>query len=57
MVKQTQTIRRELPTNILSVFNHFVELALKILRFYPYTGKYRSEKTRILAYFTKWLVQ
>ena len=29
MVKHTQTIRRELPTNCLSVFDHFVGLALK----------------------------
>ena len=29
MVKQTKTIRRPLPTNCLSVFNHFVVLVLK----------------------------
>ena len=29
MVKYTQTTRRQLPTNLLSVFDHFVELALK----------------------------
>ena len=29
MVKHTQTIRRKIPTNCLSVFNHFVGLALK----------------------------
>ena len=37
MVKHTQTIRREKLTNCLSVFDHFVKLALKglevILRF------------------------
>ena len=33
MVKHTQTIRRLLPTNCLSVFNHFVELTLKRLKF------------------------
>ena len=32
MVKQTQTICRLLLTNCLSVFDHFVELALKELR-------------------------
>ena len=32
MIKHTQTIRRLLPTNSLSVFNHFVELALKGLK-------------------------
>ena len=33
MVKHTQTICRLLPTNCLSVFNHFVSLALKGLMF------------------------
>ena len=32
MVKNTQTIRRQKPTNCLSVFDHFVGLALKWLR-------------------------
>ena len=32
MVKHTQTIRRQQPTNCLSVFDHFVGLALKGLR-------------------------
>ena len=32
MVKHTQTIRRQKPTNCLSVFDHFVGLALKGLR-------------------------
>ena len=32
MVKHTQTIRLLLPTNCLSVFDHFVKLALKGLR-------------------------
>ena len=31
MAKHTQTIRRLLPTNCLSVFDHFVELVLKWL--------------------------
>ena len=31
MVERTQTIRRLLPTNCLSVFDHFVWLALKDL--------------------------
>ena len=31
MVKHTQTIRRLLPTNCLSVFDHFVGLVLKVL--------------------------
>ena len=33
LVKHTQTIRRLLPKNFLSVFDHFVELALKGLIF------------------------
>ena len=33
MVKHTQTIRRQQPTNCLSVFDHFVGLALKGLKF------------------------
>ena len=32
MVKESQTIRRLLPTNCLSVFDHFMGLALKGLR-------------------------
>ena len=32
IVKHTQAIRRQPPTNCLSVFEHFVELALKGLR-------------------------
>ena len=31
MVKRTQTIRRQKPTNCLGVFDHFVGLALKVL--------------------------
>ena len=34
MVKPTQTIRRLLPTNCLSVFDHFVKLGLKGLTFF-----------------------
>ena len=32
MVKHTQTMRRQKPTNCLSVFDHFVKLALKGLQ-------------------------
>ena len=32
MVKHTQTIRCLLPANCLSVFDHFVGLALKVLK-------------------------
>ena len=38
MVKQTQTVRRLLPTNCLSVFDHFVGLALKGLKSLTSTG-------------------
>ena len=33
MVKHTQTIRRQQPTNCLSVFDHFAGLALKGLSY------------------------
>ena len=33
MVKQTQTIRQQKPTNYLSVFGHFVGLVLKGISF------------------------
>ena len=39
MVKNTQTIRPQRPTNCLSVFDHFVVLALKELTTIPYTNK------------------
>ena len=32
MLKVTQTIRREKPTNCVNVFDHFVELAVQGLR-------------------------
>ena len=32
MVKHTKTIRRQQPTNYLSVFDHFVRLVLKDLK-------------------------
>ena len=38
MVKQTQTIRPQKPTNCLSVFNHFVGLAVKGLNPYKSPG-------------------
>ena len=33
MVKYTQTIRRQQPTDCLSAFDHFIKLALKGLKF------------------------
>ena len=56
MVKHSQTIRRQKPTNCLSVFDHFVNLALKGLKFSKFTFlwvnyqinyKYTSEVTEI----------
>ena len=35
MVKYTQTILRQIPDELLSVFDHFVKLALKGLNFVP----------------------
>ena len=40
MVKHTQTIHRQKPTNCLSVFDHFVGLALKGLREYVNSKQY-----------------
>ena len=34
MVKHTQTVRRQFATNCLSVFDHFVKLTFKGLRWY-----------------------
>ena len=39
MVKHTQTIRRQKPTNCLSVFDHFVGLALTGLKTISHTNK------------------
>ena len=36
MVKYNQTIRQQKPTNCLSVFNHFLEFALKGLKSYHF---------------------
>ena len=33
MVKHAQTVRWPLPTNCLSVFEHFAGLALKVLKY------------------------
>ena len=44
MVKDTQTICRQEPKNSLSVFDHFVELALKGLNnYYKAKGKHLSK--------------
>ena len=39
----TQTIRWQLPTNCLNVFDHFAGLALKGLRFHYYGHSAQSE--------------
>ena len=41
MVKHTQKIRRQKPTNCLSVFDYFSELVLKGLRTFHYTDKFQ----------------
>ena len=42
MVKNTQTIRRQQPTNCVSAFDHFVGLALKWLK-YQKTNSFSSD--------------
>ena len=44
MVKHTQTIRRFLTRNFLSVFDHFVGLALKGLGLYQQRGMWNVQK-------------
>ena len=53
MAKHTQTIR--LPTNCLSVFDHFVELVLKVLRQmdFPITGNSGMSRMLLKIYETK----
>ena len=51
MVKHTQTIRRILPTNCLSMFDHFVGLALKGLSSKRQVSS--ALRTRIIAFFTE----
>ena len=41
MVKHSQTIRRQQPTNYLSLFDHFVGLAFKGLKLRNLHGKDR----------------
>ena len=43
MVKHTQTIRRLLPTNCLSVFDHFMGLAHKDLKYKHDASDMRKE--------------
>ena len=51
MVKHTQTVRRLLPTNCLSVFNHCMRLALKGLRrrawIYSYCSVWLQKRYRL----------
>ena len=44
MVKRTQTIRLQQPTNCLSVFDHFVELTLKGLKALRYQSQFGGYK-------------
>ena len=50
MVKHTQTIRRQQPANCLSVFVHFVGLALKGLS----RRVNNPMKSRFFVYFAEW---
>ena len=51
MVKHTQTIRRLLPTNCLSVFDHFVKLALKVTSSYKYQSVCNIHQRYIIPWF------
>ena len=51
MVKHTQTIRRQKPTNCLNVFDHLVGLALRGLTIEIFTIKLRVKQ--IIAIFTR----
>ena len=48
MVKHTQTIRRQQPTNCLSVFDHFVKLTLKGLIAKSQQWKYQNNVWNLL---------
>ena len=59
MVKHTQTIRRQQPTNCLSVFDHFVVLALKGLSRLGHCQKINEISKRItkpFIIFTHWTI-
>ena len=49
MVKHTQTIRRLLPTTCLSMFDHFVGLALKGLILLTLILRRRPKKKKIIV--------
>ena len=49
MVKHTKTNRRLLSTNCLSVFDHFVGLALKRLKFIP-LWEYQNKRITLFFY-------
>ena len=54
MVKHTQTIHRQKPTNCLSVFNHFVELTLKgLTEIYAETQSNIYDGAESVNYFRK----
>ena len=52
MVKHTQKIRRQPPTNCLSVFDHFVRLALKGLTSLSSLGLFKSGLSGFLLHGT-----
>ena len=49
MIKHTQTIRHLLPTNCLSVFDHFVRLSLKVLKLQAVYEKVNRNDANIYA--------
>ena len=53
MVKHTQTIRRQQPTNCLSLFDHFVGLALKGLSNSFVNQILRSRTSRLIVFCKK----
>ena len=56
MVKHTQTICRQIADKLLSVFNHFVELALKGLSRFS-DAFYRLAVFALILIFVKWQFQ
>ena len=55
MVKHTKTIRRQQPTNCLSMFDYFVKLVLKGLKLEQKKGKKSVETARLTLIREKYL--
>ena len=56
MVKYTQTVRRQIPTNCLSVFDYFVKLVLKELKhkFSMYNNEKNLDMIMSICSFCHW---